>query len=84
MLVPTDSPYRWCEFPVADRPNAIKKWIASEVGAYTRPLLSSTYTVLGSEPLCVHFVTIYDPSIYERYPSYPTKSAYVELESGRM
>jgi len=35
-----------------------------QAGAYTRPLLSSTYAVLISEPFCVHFVAIYDLRIY--------------------
>jgi len=35
-----------------------------EAGAYTRPLLTSTSAILISEPVCVPFVTSYDPSIY--------------------
>jgi hypothetical protein len=36
----------------------------SAAGAYTRPLFSSTSAVLVSEPMCVPFVTSFDPSIY--------------------
>jgi hypothetical protein len=32
--------------------------------SYTRPLLSSTYAVSVSVPLCVQLITSYDPSIY--------------------
>jgi hypothetical protein len=46
-----------------------------EAGAYTRPLTSSTYAVLDSEPPCVLFVTSFDPSTHRRYPTCPTKSA---------
>jgi hypothetical protein len=34
-----------------------------QAGAYTRPLLSSTYAVLVSEPVCVHFVESHDPCV---------------------
>ena len=39
---------------------------------------------MDSEMFRVQFVTSYDPSIYCRYPTYPTNSAYVELKSGRV
>ena len=58
--------------------------LGSLAGPYTRPLLTSTYAVLVSEPLCVQVVkySSHDPSIYRRYPTYPTKSANVEVRSG--
>jgi hypothetical protein len=43
----------------------------SQARAYTRPLLSSTYAVVVSEPqpCCVKFETSYDPSIYWNVPN---------------
>jgi len=58
-----------------------------QVGAYTRPLLSSTSGVLVSEPTCVQPGMSYDPSILSMATEpliVPMKSAYVELRSGRL
>jgi len=69
-------------------PNFNYFWTVAAAGAYTRPLLSSTYAVLVSEPCRVQFVKYeywsYDPYVYRRYPTYPTGSAYVELRCGRV
>jgi hypothetical protein len=82
VLYPDDRTYQGKELRLKQQYFMVSATL--QAGAYTRPLLSSTSAVLVSEPFYIQFVKSCNPDTHGRYPTYPSKRAYVELGRGRM